>query len=189
MQSLILFDEQLAARVYEFTSNSPLLSALAKIGGVGLVYLVPITLLVTWFTVSRKDTLRAALAGVLAWEGLSKLVAMLIQRPRPSASLIGVKELVFHRPDNSFPSDHSAFLMAVAVSFYLAGHKKLGHFVLILAVLTGIFRVGIGVHFPGDIVAGWIVGALVAYLFQLIDEPLDRYLLTPLVNLARRFKL
>lgn len=189
MQQLITLDEQLAAAIYAFTSNSSLLSAVAKFFGVGLVYFVPIVLLIAWFTTSRKDALRATIAGLIAWEGFSKLVAMLVDRPRPSASLIGVQELIFHRPDTSFPSDHSAFMMAVAVSFYLAGQRKLGNFVLVMALVVGICRVGIGVHFPGDILAGYAIGAGVAYLIHLINEPVERFVLEPLVNLARRIRL
>lgn len=189
MNALITLDERLASQFYSLVAASPTLSKLFEVLGVGLVYVVPVLLIVVWFTTSRKVALQAAITGLLAWVGLSKLVAELLPRPRPAISHIGVKELVFHRPDSSFPSDHSAFLLAVAVSFYLAGYPKLGHLVLALAIITGITRVGIGVHFPGDILAGWLVGLITVYLIQLIDQPLDNYVLEPIVRLARKLHL
>lgn len=189
MQSLLQLDATLVTNLSTLVAANPFVTKLCSIIGVGLVYVLPFLFIYVWFIYSRKLSLRAAIAGLFAWEGLSKLVAALVDRPRPSASLVGVKELVFHRPDTSFPSDHSAFLMAVALTFYLQGQKNLGNFVLLIAVLVGVCRVAIGVHFPGDILGGWLVGALVAYLLYLIDEPLDKYVLEPLVKLARRFRL
>lgn len=188
MQSLIQLDQSLAASFSSFVANSFLAKPFIFFG-VGLVYFVPIILLVAWFTISRKASLRAFIAGLLAWEGLSKLIAHLVNRSRPSHSQIGVQELVFHRPDTSFPSDHSAFLMAITVTFYLMGHKKLANWMLAITLIVGITRVGIGVHFPGDIVAGYVVGAVVALLLHAAADPLDRYIIEPLVNLARKFKL
>ncbi len=189
MRSLIIFDETLAAHFYSFVSQNPLLAKTFALLAVGTVYTVPFILLIVWFTRSRKATLGAGLTGAFAWFGLSKLIAAIVVRPRPSSSGIGVKELVFHRPDNSFPSDHAAFMTAVAVAFYLAGYPKLGNLVLILAIITGVTRVGIGVHFPGDVLAGSLVGVAAAYLIHLIDQPLEKYLFNPLIGLARKVRL
>lgn len=189
MQSLITLDQSLATTIYHFVANQPIIRGLAIFCGVYLVYLMPLLFIFVWFAIARKVSLRAALTGILAWEGVSKIIAAVVDRPRPMESLIGVKELVFHRPDASFPSDHSSFLMAVATSFYLNKQPKLGNLVVVIAVLVGISRVGIGVHYPADILAGWLVGALTAYLIQLIDQPFDRYVLEPIIKLARRFRL
>ncbi len=189
MQSLIALDQALTVRFSQSVAANPFFLTLLTGTGVYLVYLVPFLLIYLWFAVSRKISLRATLAGVLAWEGLSKLVAKIFDRPRPGLSQIGAKELVFHRPDTSFPSDHSAFLMALAVSFYLAGERKLGHLFVGLAILVGVSRVGVGLHFPLDILGGWLVGALTAYLIYVIHRPVDRYIIEPLIKLARKFHL
>lgn len=189
MQSLILFDQQLSAQFSTFIASHPFLSTVAVVIGVGAVYVIPLILIYAWFALSRKSSLKAFLAGVLAWEGLSKVIAALVDRARPSMSQIGTKELVFHRPDTSFPSDHSAFLAALTLSFYLSGHKKIALTIGIVTLLVGIARVGIGVHFPADILAGWVVGCVVVYLLRLIDRPLEKYLIDPIIRLARRFHL
>ncbi len=189
MQSLIQLDQSISTHASDYVAAHTWLANILIVLGVGLVYIVPVILIVVWFGYSRKIALKAAIAGLLAWEGLSKLIAHFVHRARPSLSQIGAKELVFHRPDTSFPSDHSAFIMAVALIFYFAGYKKLGHATLAMAIVVGIARVGIGVHFPGDVLAGWLVGLVVAYLIQLIDQPLDRYILEPVIQFARRLHL
>lgn len=189
MQSIIAIDEAISTVFVQTIAASPVLSNIFIVLGVGLVYLLPLILLYTWFVLSRKTALRSALVGIIAWEGLNKMVATYVARPRPAFSQIGTKELIFHRPDTSFPSDHSAFLMAVAATFYFTGHKKLGHLTLGIAVLVGIARVGIGVHFPTDILAGWLIGFIVAYLFNLIEKPVDDYIIEPSIKFAQRFHL
>lgn len=189
MQQLLLLDQQLAAGFYTTVASSPILSKILLTLGVGLIYLTPLILIFIWFVISRKAALHSFLAGALAWQGLNKLIAGLVDRPRPSMSQIGVKELIFHRPDTSFPSDHSAFLMALTVSFYLLGMRKLGHLFLAITLLVGIARVGIGVHFPADILAGWLIGTVVAYFIWVIKEPINQYLIEPLIRLAKRFKV
>ncbi len=189
MQQLITLDETLASSFSSLVAENPLIAKIFLTLGVGLVYLMPVLLIYVWFIYSKKLALNAAITGLLAWKGVSKLIAMIVDRPRPSESQIGVRELFFHRPDTSFPSDHASFLMAVAVAFYLSGQRKLGTFVLLIAVAVGVSRVAIGVHFPGDILAGWLVGAATAYLLYLIRDLLDKYLLEPGVHLARKFRL
>ena len=142
-----------------------------------------------WFTASRKIALQAMIAGVFAWEGLSKVIANAVNRDRPAMSQIGAKELIFHRPDTSFPSDHAAFLVAITVTFYLMGQKRYGHLALVMALIVGISRVGIGVHFPGDILAGYLVGTVTALLFHMIRQPLDRYVIEPLIKIARKLHI
>ncbi len=189
MDAILPFDQSIIVPFSHWVASNSLLTKLFVTLAVGLVYLVPLILIVVWFAYSRKIALKAAITGLLAWEGLSKLIAAIIHRPRPDFSLIGAKELIFQRSDTSFPSDHSAFLMAVALTFYFTGYKKLGYFIFGLAVLTGICRVGIGVHFPTDILAGWIVGLFTVWLVRSIDRPLDQYLIEPLIKLARKLKL
>jgi undecaprenyl-diphosphatase len=42
----------------------------------------------------------------------------------------------------------------------LYGHRKLGSVMMILAIVTAISRIAIGVHYPSDIIGGTIVGLI-----------------------------
>jgi undecaprenyl-diphosphatase len=65
----------------------------------------------------------------------------------------------------SFPSGHATFFMALAVSIFLS-HKKAGYLFMFFALLIGIARIIAGVHFPVDILGGFVIGALVAFFVK-----------------------
>ncbi len=63
------------------------------------------------------------------------------------------------RPGRSFPSRHvfSAFLLGVLI---LEHSVSLGAAVLLVGALLGVCRVLLGIHYPKDIIAGEIIGAV-----------------------------
>jgi membrane-associated phospholipid phosphatase len=63
--------------------------------------------------------------------------------------------------DWSFPSNHATVAGAVAVAV-LWSAVQLGTPMLLLAAAAAASRVVVGVHFPHDVVAGFLLGALVA---------------------------
>ena len=65
----------------------------------------------------------------------------------------------------SFPSGHSttAIATAFAVGFLAPRYFRL---ILLIAVMTGISRVVIGMHYPTDVVAGFVMGTLGAYAMR-----------------------
>ena len=94
----------------------------------------------------------------------------LFERQRPCHCLSGVHALVFEAPhDPSFPSGHAAgaFAFATFVAAVLLRRwpspARFPAAALLLLVATGIAisRVALGVHFPGDITAGALLGTLV----------------------------
>ena len=100
-----------------------------------------------------------AVVGAKATEVLIKVI---LERPRP----VDVLPL-FHLDTYSFPSGHAAgamalygFLTYLVCSIYprLRVHAVLAGGALIL--LVGISRVYLGVHFPSDVLAGYLVGAI-----------------------------
>ncbi len=58
-------------------------------------------------------------------------------------------------------SSHAANMMAIAILF-LFYKRNWGYGWLAVAILTGISRVFVGVHYPYQVLYGWIVGALAA---------------------------
>lgn len=62
----------------------------------------------------------------------------------------------------SFPSGHATTAIATAfvVGFMAPRFFRL---ILLIAVMTGISRIVIGMHYPTDVVAGFVVGTLGAY--------------------------
>jgi undecaprenyl-diphosphatase len=74
-------------------------------------------------------------------------------RPRPS----GANATHWHVdiPDRfSFPSGHACAAMSVAFAYAIV-FPALAWPIGVLAVLVGLSRVRLGVHYPGDVLAGW----------------------------------
>lgn len=93
---------------------------------------------------------------------LTPLIRFFIYRARPFLALPGVHNLLAsHNAGSSFPSGHAAFFFALAVSvcFY---DGRWGAIFFVSAVLITISRVIAGVHYPGDIAAGFIVAVCAA---------------------------
>ncbi|WP_116473141.1 phosphatase PAP2 family protein [Zobellella maritima] len=83
------------------------------------------------------------------------------RRPRPAAAIAGCQAYIHPSDRFSLPSGHTAaaFLMAVLA----VGHLGIvGLLTLPWALMVGLSRVLLGVHFPGDILAGAALGGGIA---------------------------
>lgn len=107
------------------------------------------------------------------WAGLAPLIAVPLNqplvhafnRPRPynSKTLHDVLLLTQRGADASFPSDHSVLAGSVLAALWLLD-RRLGAAATVVGVLLAVSRVYVGAHYPGDVLAGLTVGAVVALL-------------------------
>ena len=67
----------------------------------------------------------------------------------------------------SFPSGHAAWFFAMAMTVWFI-NRKWGAWFFIFAIVNGIARVYVGVHWPLDIVGGAVVGILSALVVHWI---------------------
>ena len=65
---------------------------------------------------------------------------------------------------HSFPSGHAARSVMLAVIALGLGPLWLGLILLVWAPLVGLARIIMGVHYPSDVVAGMVLGALIGGL-------------------------
>jgi undecaprenyl-diphosphatase len=91
-----------------------------------------------------------------------------VRRKRPTGEVPEERSLV--KPESySFPSGHTA--SAAAFSGVVGrAYPRLWLPINGLAAMVGFSRVYTGVHFPGDVLGGWIVGKGVAFVVNRIAE-------------------
>lgn len=79
----------------------------------------------------------------------------------------------------SFPSSHAANHIALALFLGLVFKKSASYllpFFLVWAVLIGFAQIYVGVHFPSDILAGFLLGLFCGFLVYLIYRILTKRL-------------
>jgi undecaprenyl-diphosphatase len=108
-----------------------------------------------------KVLLNAALA-VLLGLFINLIISIFIQRPRPFELGLGVNLYGMLAGGDSFPSKHTTIAFALAMAVFLY-HRRFGAVLLVLAVLVGLSRIFVGVHYPLDVLAGALVGITAAY--------------------------
>lgn len=109
----------------------------------------------------RHGVIAAAFSAALAL-GIAQIIAHIWERPRPYAAHADSAHL-FIQPshDPSFPSDHATAAFAIAVALLLR-HRNVGVVAIIMAVVLSVARVAVGTHYPGDVLAGALVGTAAA---------------------------
>lgn len=103
------------------------------------------------------------LAPALIAQSIAQAIKLLYSSARPFAEFSLIPLASVADPMGSFPSSHATLFAALATTFYLHD-KKIGLIFAIAALLIGIARIAAGVHWPTDILAGYLLGSIFAYL-------------------------
>ncbi|HKF83357.1 MAG TPA: phosphatase PAP2 family protein [Solirubrobacterales bacterium] len=115
--------------------------------------------LVAWRRTAVAAVVSAGL-GLLA----AKLISELVDRARPFvAEPHQVHLFTAHAADPGFPSDHATAAFAIAVAILLR-KRAWGWVALGFATVLAVGRVGLGVHYPSDVIGGAALGAAAALL-------------------------
>jgi undecaprenyl-diphosphatase len=118
---------------------------------------------------SRRAVSICLMAG--ACVGLADAVETYIFKPffgrlRPCYMLESVRLVVDKCGGNlGLPSGHSTNAMALAVLFGFIVPRRWSWVGYMVALVIGFSRIYVGVHFPGDVLSGFVVGAAVAAAF------------------------
>ena len=126
-------------------------------------------------TIFKKKNIRyialICLLSLLIADGIALVLKYVIFEPRPFVSLDNVNLLIVEDDPMSFPSGHTTSTFAVLSALIFKYKNKLLAVILVIcAILIGFSRIYVGVHYPGDIIAGAIVGILSAYFVHRYEE-------------------
>lgn len=112
---------------------------------------------------------RALCVGGLAYAART-ILGWLFFRWRPFAALPDVHQLINMAPaESSFPSGHAS--VSFALAFYVFYHDRgWGWSFMIMAALVALGRIFVGVHYPLDVLVGFIVGYLAAWLVRKFEN-------------------
>jgi undecaprenyl-diphosphatase len=159
-------DRGVAASANRYVSDHEglvkVLQAIASLGGRPIMIWLVLAAAVALF-IRRQPRLAVFL--IIAGLGaliLDPSIKALVGRLRPVVDVP-----VAHAPGNSFPSGHAlgSFVVygALLLVFLPAIRPRLRPYVIglvaTLVLLIGLTRIGLGVHFASDVIAGWLLGA------------------------------
>ncbi len=135
-----------------------------------IVVLVALAFLVPWSRRRAERRNGAVLATAAAGAALliAQPITHLVDRTRPYLAHPAHSHLLISRShDPSFPSDHATGAFALAFGIWLYD-RTIGTVLLVLAAVLAFARVYVGTHYPGDVVAGALLGIAVAVLLFLL---------------------
>lgn len=167
MEQLLNLDSQLFIILNSIFANSFLDKFFPFITDVSnwlLVYIIGILVLIFKGGKTGRITALALIITILITDqAVSSYIKDYVGRLRPCHVLENIRLLVNCGGGKSFPSAHAAnnFAAAVVITFF---YKKNKWIFYLIASLMAFSRVYIGVHYPLDIIAGGIIGAVIGYL-------------------------
>ena len=151
---------------------------ITRLGDAGIFWII-LTFVLLCFKKTRKAGIYSALGLIGSLLVNNMILKPLVARTRPydcqelidrGLILIGKAE-----HDYSFPSGHTAASFASAVSMYRYLPKKwMSISAIVLATLIALSRLYIGVHYPTDVLGGFISGLVIGIAVNLIADAVVR---------------
>lgn len=134
-----------------------LITGFSRLGQYGAVWLV-IGAVGQTLDARRRPAWRKATRTVALTYTLNTAIKQIVRRPRPRLS--GLPALTSTPTQLSFPSAHASTSVAGAICYARLGVPAVP--LVLLAKGLVLSRLYLGVHYPSDIAAGALLGALVA---------------------------
>jgi undecaprenyl-diphosphatase len=160
------------------TGGLAILDPITELGSTAAVTIIAIACLVIGAAIGpwRHGVIGAAVIGLTAL-GVEVIKAV-VGRDRPE-----ILEPIVEEHGFSFPSGHATLSMtAYGVLTVLIWRSRLPRaakigvtaVVVVIVLAVGVSRVWIGVHFPVDVLAGWLIGAVIVLLYADLTRGVTR---------------
>lgn len=142
--------------------------------GNGGLFLIILSLFLMLFKKTRKPGASMLGAVVIGALFTNVTIKPIIARPRPYADVNGI----FHQwwvsagshleSEFSFPSGHTTSATAAMTGLFFTGNRKYSWTAFIFALLMGMSRIIICVHYPSDVLGGFVIGFAAGVLSYLL---------------------
>ena len=130
-----------------------------------LIAIVPLLIVALWLWGPRDQVssqrvlvLKTGMALLYAL-AISWCVGQLLPHPRPFAIGFG-HQFLHHAADDSYPSDHGTTIFTFALAFIFWHRLWSGVILMLAGIAIAWSRIYLGVHWPMDMLGGFLVGLL-----------------------------
>ncbi len=158
---------------------SPVLVAVAGFIASELIYTAPVLVVALWVwgePERRAGLASTGIATALAL-GTNQVVGLLWYEPRPFMIGLG-RTLMTHVPENSFPSDHTTFMLTVGLALIATrAAPTWGKVMSAAAVLIAWARIYLGLHFPLDMLASALIACFFGGVAAFVAAPAERWIM------------
>jgi len=187
-----LMNYNIAYFLYQLAQNHTWLLNFFQFCAAYGIFIIPVSLLLTFFgssISSKKTAILAFLAVILGWLILATLTSHWLALPGPQLPPQAWQDPLFHKNEAAtFPSQHAVALFALTFVYFFERMKGWSWILFCFSLVVVIARVAVALHTPLDIVAGLGLGFVAAALVWAIKSPLD-FIIDPFVKLFVKWKI
>lgn len=168
---MLTSNQNIFLEINNFAGKSHLLDLIMKMAAEYLPYLFIALLFYLWYSDRKNEALYAGYAttlGVLT----NQIIGLFYFHPRPFMDHLGTT-LLSHKPDSSFPSDHTTFTLSIALMLItFKTTRAIGIVATFFALWCGIARIYLGVHYPFDILGSIVVSIIAVMIITMLKSRL-----------------
>ncbi|MEE3467321.1 MAG: phosphatase PAP2 family protein [Eubacterium sp.] len=145
---------------------TPIMEVFTWLVGFKGVFVIALALLLIVIKKTRWVGISVATAVALSGLFTNLIIKKIVDRPRPFTEIPGLTPISEYPTDGSFPSGHTSLAFCLATVLLLTlpwiiekkKAHRLGALFLVIALVVGVSRLYLGVHYPTDVFCGILLG-------------------------------